>query len=147
MTEIVKIPFVKSKSEVPVIPFYRNGKHLYALVDTGSESTLFDNSIVDDGTMFSIELEREMDFIGLNGKTEKKPIRGVTSMVNMNGLDVQVSGINADLTSIRNHLNDMYDEDIRIDAVFGADFLGWYLAKIDFDKREIILHDNGLSGK
>ncbi len=143
----VRVTFVESQSEVPIVKFSRNGREMYGLVDTGSESTLFDDSVVDDGTIPCVDgMDTEMNLVGMNGSTGRRPMRGVSAYVDMDGNRVKVAGLSTDLSPFSNHLADTYGENLKIDAVFGSDILSWYGAKIDFANREIVLNYD-LSGK
>lgn len=138
-----KIPFVCYDSKVPVVKFYlADGTEGYALVDTGSESTVFDKTwIKDNKKAVQIEItENKLNTISFAGDKDI-PIIRVKSSVIFEPKDTSVfildlSGMVMDLSGINKHLE---QRGITISAIIGADALSYYGAKLDFNKRQMIL--------
>ena len=140
MGKMMKIPFVEFESKVPLVEF-RVGEHGFvALVDTGSESTLFDPEILTKGGIEPIHTGKAMDFVGFNGKTERAEILAVHDDFILDGQKVNIFGLVQDLSSIRKHLKDQYGKDMQVHAIFGSDFLENYDAILDFEEHVMLLY-------
>ena len=140
MGNMIKVPFVEFESKVPLVEF-RAGEHAFvALLDTGSESTLFDPEILKKGNIKPIHTGKAMDFVGFNGKTERTEILAVHDDFILDNQKVNIFGLVQDLSSIRRHLNEQYGKEIQVHAIFGSDFLEHYNTILDFEEHVMRLY-------
>ena len=140
MGKVINVPFVEFGTKVPLVRF-RVGEHVFvALVDTGSESTLFDPEILRKGGIEPIHTGKAMDFVGFNGKTERAEILAVHEDFILDNQKVNIFGLVQDLSSIRKHLCDQYGEDLQVHAIFGSDFLDHYDTILDFEEHMMRLY-------
>lgn len=140
MGKKISVKFVTFESKVPIVEV-RSGKFTFhALVDTGSESTLFDYAVVDKGGAISIDTGKAMDFVGLNGKTKRQEIKAVHENFILDNQQVNIFGLLTDLSTLRNHLKDMYGKEAPVYAILGSDFLNHYDAILDFEEQTMNLY-------
>ena len=137
----INIPLVEFESKVPVIKLNLGDRELFALADTGSESTLFDESLISIKGIKKKKLNSDMSFVGIQGKTDDRKIILLSGDFVANENTVRIGGIAADLSSIADHFKRSYNSDIRISVLLGCDFLEAYNAVIDFDKHTLFLHE------
>ena len=141
MRRKINIPLIEFESKVPVVKLKLGERELFALVDTGSESTLFDESLREIEGIKVKELNSDMSFVGLQGKTEDKKISILSGEFKSRRSKVSIAGIGADLSSISHHFKKSYNSDIVISILLGCDFLDTYEAVIDFDNHKITLNN------
>ncbi len=141
-----KIQFASTHTTVPIALFRTvTGSTGYAIIDTGSESTLFDVEFMKNNRKaFTVrKTKSKINFIGVNDKSEH-PILNVSGTVMFaDDTPFKIKGMVADLTSIRNHIKQKLSLDVA--AVFGSDFLKTAGAEIKFNDQTIYLND--LSGE
>jgi hypothetical protein len=130
----INVPLVKFESKVPVIKLKLGDEDFYALLDTGSESTLLDRKLQENKNIKKKELEHEMTFVGLNGATEQNKLAILTGEFLHGKHKIRISGLSTDLSSVSNHFKDSYGSDVVISAVLGCDFLEGYCANIDMEE-------------
>lgn len=141
----LNIPFVVDGSKIPLVEFTFDGKEKHmALVDTGSESTLFSDKLDGDVNVSVTPTGYKMSLIGLSGETVEKPIMAAESSLFMLAEDgdyhsVNIEGIMSDLSSVSDNLNDRYGQHINVTLLIGSDFLKANGAKIDYRKRRLII--------
>ena len=141
MRRKINIPLIEFESKVPVVKLKLDDRELFALVDTGSESTLFDESLREIEGIKVKELNSDMSFVGLQGKTEDKKISILSGEFKSRRSKIRIAGIGADLSSISHHFKKSYNSDIVISILLGCDFLDTYEAVIDFDNHKITLNN------
>ena len=141
MRKRIKVPLVEFESKVPVIKLNLGGREFFALADTGSESTLFDEEMKNIKGVKKKHLNSDMSFVGLQGKTDDRKITILSADFEVVAGKVRIGGISADLSSIADHFKRSYDSDIRISVLLGCDFLEAYDAVIDFDEHMLFLYD------
>lgn len=135
----VKIPFVEFESKVPVVSLRIGDRDIYALLDTGSESTLIDEILLN--VAKSRKLKKALSFTGINGETEKKQVVVITdNFLLSTGQEIHLAGIASDLSAISTHFKSAYNSAVVISAVLGCDFLETYDVKIDFEEHVIELY-------
>ena len=139
MSLTVRIPFVEFESKVPVVSLMIGDREIYALLDTGSESTLIDEKLLD--VAKSRKLRRHLSFTGINGETEKKRVVVISDDFLLPvGNKINIAGIASDLSAISNHFKTSYGSEVVISAVLGCDFLETYNVKIDFEEHLIEIY-------
>lgn len=139
-----KIHFVRSGSDCPIVRFSLGNRAAgYALVDTGSEITLVDESFVKENRgCFSLDVTGDKVVMhGVSGSNEK-PIVKATAKVEFEtkegGIIYDIEAILCDLTHIK--ARGKYDEDVYpVTAVLGCDFLRENKAKINFINSQLSL--------
>ena len=139
MRRKINIPLIEFESKVPVVKLKLGERELFALVDTGSESTLFDESLREIEGIKVKELNSDMSFVGLQGKTEDKKISIFSGEFKSRRSKIRIAGIGADLSSISHHFKKSYNSDIVISILLGCDFLDTYEAVINFDNHTMTL--------
>lgn len=147
MSKRISIPFLGESSEVPFVWFsLANGVAGCALVDTGSESTIFDlNFVRAFKDQFKInKTKNKINFVGIS-KGSEQPIVNVNCKVYLSGKnEFSAEGILSDLSYVKAHLHSNFD--IELSAIFGSDFLNSIGAKINFKKRKLEISDD-ISGQ
>ena len=139
MRRRINIPLVEFESKVPVVKLKLDDRELFALADTGSESTLFDERLKDIEGINVRKLDSDMSFVGLQGKTDDRRISILSGEFKSGRSKIRIAGIGADLSSISHHFKKSYDSDIVISVLLGCDFLDAYEAVIDFDTHKMTL--------
>ena len=139
MRRKINIPLVEFESKVPVVKLKLGDRELFALADTGSESTLFDERLKDIEGVNVRKLDSDMSFVGLQGKTDDRRISILSGEFRSGRSKIKIAGIGADLSSISHHFKKSYNSDIVISVLLGCDFLDAYEAVIDFDNHTMTL--------
>lgn len=134
-----KIKFSNQCQDVPVIKLtLGNGKDIYALVDTGSESTIIDKTTIKENKdLFHIIRKSEKtSFIGVAGNTEV-PIVEASTTVTISGESLNINGIVMDLSHITKD-----SESIKLSVILGCHLLKELEAKLDFKDKSIMLNND-----
>ena len=134
-----KIKFSNQCQDVPVIKLtLGNGKDIYALVDTGSESTIIDKTTIKENKdLFHIIRKSEKtSFIGVAGNTEV-PIVEASTTVTISGESLNLNGIVMDLSHITKD-----SESIKLSVILGCHLLKELEAKLDFKDKSIMLNND-----
>jgi len=141
----IRVKFESEKSDIPIIKIlFGERKECYALLDTGSEQSLFDNEFVKQNKLL-FEIDQRQEMLEMKGLTETNntPVLSWITLFRVGeGKESRVipaEGVVFDLSHISDHLVNAYDEDIKIVAILGNDFLSRYNVIIDYEKREITL--------
>ena len=137
-------PFFESKSLVPFIKFTtEDGKDLFALVDSGAESTLFDKSLVDEcpEVVKSTVALGTMSMVGINGKRETTVEGARLSLpaTTVDGRDgrIGLKAISDDLSTLSEHVKKVYGTPEKMSLLIGGGALRALNAKIDYAKKVI----------
>ena len=135
----VTIPLRFRRSRIPLVNFRLAGDETYyALIDTGSETTLFDAALKDKVEIK--EIEADGDFTGIGGKVEYKGIQYTdTSFILPGDIELPFIGLIHDMTALSKHFKDKNKEYVRISAIIGSDLLKKHDAKIDYKNRTLTL--------
>ena len=138
------IPFYFCKAKVPLAIFrLKNGKKYVAVIDTGSEVSMFDPGLQDEG-LNTLDNGDETSFVGVNGESGTVSIVHVSDELDFKTKDgeiisVPITGILYDMTDLTNVFQRKFNKDIVISAIIGSDFLKEYNAKIDFKNKTLTL--------
>lgn len=132
-------------SRIPLVRFGLGGDDGFvALLDTGSESTLFDQNLGENENLTVTPTDYKMSLIGLSGETEERRVMDVDAdMVFTDtfgcGHTVNANGIISDLSGVSENIRERYGKHLSVSVVLGSDFLKANGAKIDYRKRRLIL--------
>ena len=145
MKERIKIPFVENKSVVPVVRFtLDSGATGCAVIDTGSESTVFDKDFVlQNKKSFRIEVtENKISLVGVMENNEAPIVYGTSSVefAGQPGFKLDMQGMIIPLKNIESNLG------FPPAAIIGSDILNKLGAKLNFKRKTMTLY-NDLSGK
>lgn len=134
----IKIRFTETKSGIPLIKFYSNSKTFYAVIDTGSEMTVFDSSFID--TMVNLEDEFECSVNGLASSVSSCVFRKVKMPFVVKGTNDEsiVLFFDGYTTKINElSLKSKHCRELKISSIIGTDILNSYNAKINYEDRTI----------
>lgn len=136
-----KIPFKQINVSVPVIEFALEGEKLWAMIDSGSELTLFNNRFHkddDDSAKYDVELTGAGGtYVSCVDKIEKQ-IK-VKDMFNR-CVDLQLSGFSDSHTlAMFQRINKLFSDNMEVAAIIGGDMLNKWNAKIDYENNMLIL--------
>ena len=129
------IPLRFCKSKVPLVTFRLAGEEHYAIIDTGSETTMLGNQLKEH--LKTREIEGSGALVAMNGRNEYSKItQGVcrATLETEGGEQIQVvlGGLMYDLSAISSHFRHKNNQHIPIAAIIGGEFLKHYQAKIDY---------------
>lgn len=134
-----KISFVECSSGVPIIKFVlSDGTEGYALVDTGSDPTMFDkNFILQHKKSFRLVDGEGITMIGLYAE-DKNLDKHITTTITVGDIKIDIpDGMIVDLSIVHDAIKTADDSSIRITAIIGCDTLLQYGVSVDFDKKAI----------
>jgi hypothetical protein len=134
-----RIPFVECGSDVPVIKFtLDDGTIGYGVVDTGSESTVFDKDFVKANKQsFKVEItSNKMGVVGVSDKMDV-PIVKVCGPLYFKDVRCTVNAVMMPLTHLTSHFENIGVK-LTISALFGSDMLKYLNAGIDFKKKMVM---------
>lgn len=142
----VKIPFTPIRENVPFIKFrLKDGTEGTAVVDTGSEATFFDKDFVEEHKdQFNIfDVKGFMNVVGI-GDNKSVKLQYIETDLCFDDMRIPMfDTVPIDL----GHISKQLGASIKMDALFGSDFLSYTNAKLDFMKKELILQYENLSCK
>ena len=142
-----KIPFVDCASNVPFVKFYiHGGEECYAILDSGSESTIFDMDFIKSHKkQFKTEItDNKVTLVGV-GTAVERPIIDVSVDVTFDeaGISYPAKGHIVDLSTTKEHTKTKLG--IETVAIFGGAFLKSIGAEINYPEKTLYLND--ISGK
>ena len=129
------IPLRFCKSKVPLVTFRLAGEEHYAIIDTGSETTMLGNQLKEH--LKTREIEGSGALVAMNGRNEYSKItQGVcrATLETEGGEQIQVvlGGLMYDLSAISSHFRHKNNQHIPIAAIIGGEFLKHYKTRIDY---------------
>ena len=129
------IPLRFCKSKVPLVTFRLAGEEHYAIIDTGSETTMLSNQLEE--RLKTREIEGSGALVAMNGRNEYSKItQGVcrATLETEGGEQIQVvlGGLMYDLSAISSHFRHKNNQHIPIAAIIGGEFLKHYKTRIDY---------------
>ena len=133
-----KINFEKYKTDVPIIKFSLTDSSVYfAIVDTGSESTVMDEKFVkDNAELFQIASRHTMSLIGVSGGSVHT-VEHVSATFVFENRRCMISGITSDLSELNKSACAFCDCELNISVIIGCDTLTQLGSIIDFNDKEI----------
>ena len=138
-----RIKFEEMPFEVPVIKFLFGDRRFYALVDSGSETTLLDKTFAKKEKIKIKINTKKVECIGLSNSQESVFIE-TTLDANFISTDntmitEHIKALCADLSMVNDHLVDTYKLDSPVVAIIGSDFLTQRSAKLNFKTKTMTL--------
>ena len=129
------VPLRFCKSKVPLVTFRLAGEEHYAIIDTGSETTMLSNQL--EKHLKTREIEGSGALVAMNGRNEYSKItQGVcrATLETEGGEQIQVvlGGLMYDLSAISSHFRHKNNQHIPIAAIIGGEFLKHYKTRIDY---------------
>lgn len=144
--ERIVIPLYYCKSKVPLVVFKAGGteKHI-GIVDTGSEVSMFDWSLMADG-FDSEDAPGETNFVGVNGEgsaTKVSLVKGDITFRTKDGehCTLSATGVTYDFSALTETFRKRTKKDISISAILGSDFLKEHNAKIDYKNKTLAIDE------
>ena len=138
------IPFAETKSVIPFIRFpMADGRIVYALVDTGSASTLLDRSLMKDypDISKSTSPKGKTSFVGIAGSREVEvEIARIDIPMEASGAgdgNLRILGLLDDLSPLADNVKRIVGTPETMTVLIGSDCLRAYNAKIDLKKGNI----------
>lgn len=136
----VEVSFIKEcDSDIPVIRMSLDDTDAYAIVDTGSEMTVFDEKFLEGLEKVKIkELDGTVGFSGIDGSSNvpKRCARLKARFPGDNGNSYasgKINGLAYDLSGISKKLG------VKVSAIIGGDTLRQFNARIDCKQRVVTL--------
>lgn len=144
-----EIKFVKVTNGIPVIRFFteNSSKEQYAILDTGSEISMFDSNFVKSAKKeFNIKVtEHKINMIGV-GADSNVPIVNCAGKVKLKCEGDNIYFLEFDnamvfaLDKLSNHITNEKGKQITVSAIFGNDLLNTIKAKIDYENRMLVIN-------
>lgn len=141
----ITLNFVDGDLMVPFVKFTSGGKDLYAILDTGDESTFISQSILDDFPEIKSETKVEIQgsYSGFSGDSTMDAIlseiqAGIeTAGGEKASLDFEATL--SDLSFLSEKVQKRFDYPVTLAMLAGMDFLKRHKAKLDIGKRTVSL--------
>jgi len=136
MKKFGEVRFKDFDIDIPIVKFLLGGKEYFAIVDTGCEDSLFDESLKD--YAYKID-DANINLIGFAGET---------SVVKMATFNIDFPETNAfyrikahltDMSTISSSVSGRLGEDIEISAFIGSSFLKENKCDIDYKRKVLLL--------
>lgn len=142
-----RIKLVEHELDIPVVRFFLDdGTEAYAIVDTGSEQTLFDSGFVRqhrDCIMTSVGFD--IRIVGMPSAKNVIADIGKAVMAFPDSDDtcvmLEASGLCVEISHINDFMKSRSGNTPMISVLLGADFLSKYGFKLNFKKKEMTCND------
>ena len=140
----IAIPLHHCRSRVPLVVFRTSDdRPRVGIVDTGSEVTMFDPSLIGNG-MDATEGGGRTSFVGVNGEGDAGMVTRVSGTVGVrskdgNDYDIPLSGVAYDCSNLSRIFSERMDKEINVSMILGSDFLKDRNSKIDFKKKTLTI--------
>ncbi len=130
--------FENVDTTIPVVKYHLDDKIYYAIIDSGSEQTVFDSDFVaEHNDLFKMRQENKiMSLSGVGANPTETVCRFASTVIGFRKpFSIEVEGI---LMSLR-HLSEHFSaRGIRITALIGSDVLSANNAHIDYNTHKLI---------
>ena len=140
------LPFIQSKSILPFVKLTSpEGKEIYALVDSGSESTLINKSFKKDypGIIQSSTVIGKTKMTGFAGEKEMVLLQAEAKVPMLTdkgeASSIEFKGYVDDLTTLSSHVSKIYGVEWSFSILIGSDPLCSLKAKIDYSNNALVL--------
>lgn len=146
----VKIPFVKQSPLVPMVRiFLPDGTGGWAILDSGSESTLLDKEFAKKHKeFFKFKKTRDkINFVGIDSKSPHHIVNATGSIAFYEDTEIffhKMEAIVSDLSNVTSHTKENFD--VEISAIIGSDFLKEINAEINYPE-QVMYMDDDISGE
>ena len=137
------IKFDKNISPIPLIPVRvgKNNNTVYAMIDTGSEISLFDYGIIGSLDVLTKESNQYelhmMSMLGEKRDESPKIAKAVLHPVGSEEKGFEMIGALSDLSSLSEYFRGTYKKDVYISILIGSDVLSDNKAIIDYLENKI----------
>lgn len=140
-----RIQFKKLKVNAPIVKIkIDDGIEGYAVIDTGSEFTVFDKRFVKRNRKVFEVAKNNSEFrtISLDGQSEPITFASASSKITFDNSTKTclVNGIISDLSAIIDHVHEQCGKEYNIIMLIGYDILSEIRAVIDLDKNTMEVH-------
>lgn len=143
----ITLPFVPCTSVIPIVKFTTvDGKEIYAIVDSGSESTLINKTFKKDfpGIIQSQKVLGKMTAIGIGGEKEMAVIEAIAQVPAKTDKGetgtVEITGLVEDLSTLTAQMKKMHNVEWIISMLIGGDTLSKLTANIEYKKKNLTLY-------
>lgn len=143
----ITLPFVPCTSVIPIVKFTTvDGKEIYAIVDSGSESTLINKTFKKafPGIIQSHKVLGKMTAIGIGGEKEMAVIEAVARIPAQSDKSeagaIEITGMVDDLAALTAQIKKMHNVEWNLSMLIGGDTLGQFSARIDYSKKIVTLY-------
>ena len=141
----ITLNFIDGDLQVPFVRFTSGGKDLYAILDTGAESTFIEKSILNDFP--EIVLKTEVEIVGsIASFCCDSTMEAILSEVQVGietaggekaSLDFEATL--GDISFVSEKVRKRFDYPVTLGMIAGIDFLKRHKAKLDIAKRTVSL--------
>lgn len=142
-----RIKFIDLGTDIPVVRFFfDDGTESYAIVDSGSEQTLFNiEDVKQHSDSFKIDKVFDVRIAGMQAMSNMVTEAACTAMTfsvsDEESVCLETFGICVDISHINEFLKSRSVDIPDISVLFGADFLSKYGFKLNFKTREMTSND------
>lgn len=143
-----RIKFIEHELDIPIVQFFLDdGTEAYAIIDTGSEQTLFDSDFVHQHrNSIMISAGFDIRIVGMPSAKNVIADIGKAVLAFFNSDDEtfvlrEISGLCVEISHINDFMKIRSGNTPKISALLGSDFLSKYGFKLDFKKKEITCDD------
>lgn len=131
------INFIDCKSEIPIVSLrLKDGGEFLAIVDSGSEQTMFDKEFAEEHNLSYNAEEAGYSIIGVATEYAVNCSPVIANLDLGENKSIGVVGITADLQSLAEHFAKNYGDEFKFKAIIGSDTLYKINAKIDYTKKQ-----------
>lgn len=130
------VPFENYELDLPIVKFKIKDKEFLALVDTGCEDSMFDDSLKKYASMLR---HSNINLIGFAGE------KGVNNAAYFNISfdkcpdEYELFTHVTDMSTISSSISGRLGKDIDVSAFLGASFLNRYNCEVDYQKKVLVL--------
>lgn len=134
----ITVPFVDCNSGIPMIAVKVGGIDTNAIIDTGAESTLASEGMIELPGVSVVEEDLTADFTGI-GDYKKNNISQLNVETTIGDKVFMVSGYEFDMSSVIEHFELYRNYNCTVALILGSDFLAKYDVVIDYEKRTVTM--------
>jgi Retroviral aspartyl protease. len=134
----ITVPFVDCNSGIPMIAVKVGGIDTNAIIDTGAESTLASEGMIELPGVSVVEEDLTADFTGI-GDYKKNNISQLNVETTIGDQVFMVSGYEFDMSSVTEHFELYRNYNCTVALILGSDFLAKYDVVIDYEKRTVTM--------
>ena len=134
-------------SDVPLIKLRYKDTEFYAILDSGSESTLIDRRFVEKLELEPSKTDISVSYIGFGGVSDM-PLSNVnlhcsvTDDAGSSSYPIKINATLSDLSAIQAYFDKWNEEKISVPLLIGSDTLAWIEATIDFENQMFSFYED-----
>lgn len=139
---MVRINTKYGHNDIPVIKIRFSGvdDEYYAMIDSGSAITMFNELLIDD-IKHDVDTDCNISITGINGErtSDSSWITALCSSTDVNGEEVyfKFDGVTFDMKEINGYYNENYNIDTVFAMIIGSDVLSKLKAKINYEENTL----------